>query len=184
MRKPPLATSMALTGLMFMLTSMSCTTPAKTERKEMPAFNSIGISEEGPPQYTQLEGIPLYTRPVVIETDQQTDDFVAVSLPDPALDSLATQLVLSQAPMAASLLKQWSTAVRKGICIDLRTGTDGSAGDHREDFTLQIPEGPSLPVVFLWDGTSAQRAESFIELLRSTTTIDFQTADSGSTLFY
>ena len=106
-----------------------------------------------------------YTSEVEIQSGGTMETFVAVSLPDPANDSLAMSLVNSYKPLALPLLAEWGTRERKGVLIDLRSSA--SPAIHREDYVIERGDAFSIPVVFLWDPASAARAAAFIGLLQS-----------------
>jgi hypothetical protein len=168
-------------GILLLTANFSC--KPKPERKKMPQFDGLGVSEEETPVLQQTEGFPVYTHDVTIMVGSDSRDFLAIGLPDPAFDSSAAELVRSQVPMADYLLKTWVRTAGRGICIDLRGGGDASRDQHRADFTLQDADGVSVPVVFLWDRSSAGRADHFIDLLHSARTITCQPFDSGSNQF-
>lgn len=136
----------------------------KTARKKMLTLNSQGLFEA--PSFAGAAGdLPFYTSDIEIQSGGTMETFVAVSLPDPANDSLAMNLVNSYKPFALPLLTEWGSQERKGVLIDLRS--NASPAIRREDYVIERADAFSIPVVFLWDPASANRAAAFIGLLQS-----------------
>ena len=88
-----------------------------------------------------------------------------IPLPDPADDSATLALVNNYKPIAIPLLTQWAQQQQTGVVIDLRK--DESQQVQRTEYLVQRQNAFSIPVVFLWDRSSAARAAGFINILES-----------------
>ncbi|MES1250203.1 MAG: hypothetical protein ABUL46_05930 [Chitinophaga rupis] len=134
----------------------------------MPEFAGQSLEGELPfkSQEMGVKDWPFYTGDTSIMADGRISNFLSISMPYPAYDSLAWGTVKAYEPFAASFLMQWNQLGKDGILIDLRNNA-GSA-THRADFQLGARGSALLPIplVFLWDAGSAYRAASFIGGLR------------------
>ena len=139
------------------------------DRKKMPEF-AADYSLEGPPPFQHSmkeEGTPgwgFQTSDIVLTVNGSTEGFVYVPLPDPANDSLAVSLLRSYKTFALPLLGTWAQQQHKGVAIDL--SSHGNQPSHRADYVLEKPNDFSIPVVIIWDESSASRAIALKSLVR------------------
>ena len=142
----------------------------KPERKKMPELNSF--SSQWEISYnTQPEAFsfPLRTSYVDLLQEGKATTFLAVNFSDNNFDSLALSLAGSYKSIAPTLLQQWAQQQKgTGILIDLRYAA--SVQTQRSEYVLES-NGVSLPVIFLYDQASANRASTFISVLQSVPTI-------------
>lgn len=88
-----------------------------------------------------------------------------IPLPDAADDSATLSLVNTYKPIAIPFLTQWAQQQQTGVVIDLRQ--DESQQLQRTEYLVQRQNAFSIPVVFIWDRSSATRAARFINILES-----------------
>lgn len=92
-------------------------------------------------------------------------DLLVLAIPDPANDSAIGAMIAAGHALAPYLLSELRQDNKTGIVIDLRLG------DHtptiREDYLVSSPalEAQDMPVIFLWDRSSAGRAAAFAQYL-------------------
>jgi hypothetical protein len=164
-------------GLVLIIVGVwSCN--GRPARKKLPDIAGDQASWEGvrtaADRHTeQIFGLPpFYVGDTTLRLAGRTSDLLAISLPEPAFDSLAVQLVATWSPMARTLMDRLAARGDRGVLIDLRTGSSrqdhpgGSSTTYRVD--RQEPTGArlTLPVVFCWDLASTARAMAFIDALR------------------
>jgi hypothetical protein len=144
-----------------------CGCEGRSERKKLPDFRSLYGWEDRPLTKTGVQ--PFQTNDTSIAEGGRLCSFVAVALPDPSGDSLAVSIATSYGPVAGTLIEQWARLDKRGILIDLRSqpGND----DYRADYLVKanLPDNDhfNVPVVFVWDHGSANRAGYFIKEISS-----------------
>ena len=134
-------------------------------RKKMPELTGIQGVETYVPYGMQAgnSAFPFATGYVDLMANGRMETLFSVALPDAGEDSLVLSLINHYRPLAVMMLTQWAQQQQNGVLIDLRTSPINAP--RRADFTLQKQDAFSLPVVFLWDGSSAGRAASYMNLL-------------------
>ncbi|MHA4812595.1 hypothetical protein ACX0G9_31165 [Flavitalea flava] len=139
------------------------------DRKKMPEY-AADYSLEGPPPFQgsmkeeETPGFGFQTSDIVLKVNGNMEGFVYVPLPDPANDSLAISLLRSYKTFALPLLETWAQQQHKGVAIDL--SSHGNQPSHRADYVLEKPNDFSIPVVIIWDESSAARASALKSLVR------------------
>lgn len=93
------------------------------------------------------------------------EKYMLIPLPDPADDSATMNMVNTYKPIAIPFLTQWAQQQQTGVVIDLRA--DENQQLQRAEYLVQRQNAFSIPVVFLWDRSSAVRAASFISILEA-----------------
>jgi hypothetical protein len=153
---------------------------AKPERKKMLTVNSLGVSEQyNASSSTGLVDFPFSTGEMDVQSGSIARTYHSVSLPDASYDSIAIGLIAGRRPLAVSLLAQWAQQEHKGVVIDLRSST--GANGQRADYTLERSGAFSIPVVFLYDRSSAARVAAFVEIMQSVPEIQCRRSSNYST---
>lgn len=111
---------------------------------------SCGPSAPGVPERKKLPG---------------DERYMLIPLPDAAGDSATMSLVNTYKPIAIPFLTQWAQQQQTGVVIDLRA--DESQQLQRTEYLVQRQNAFSIPVIFLWDRSSAARAAGFINILET-----------------
>lgn len=152
--------------------------PGRLPRKKMPEFAGIdGLEGRYAPN---APGDLLFAlRDTSLLSGGTRFSFLVVSLPDPAGDSMAMDLVNSYKPFALPLLTDWAGQGKpghreKGVLIDLREEagdaerTDRAAtAVHRAEYILERPGAFSISLILVWDPPAAGRAAWCLETLQS-----------------
>jgi hypothetical protein len=175
--------------VLIIFAAWSCN--GRPARKKLPDLAGDGASWEGamttpnrhPEQITGLP--PFYAGDTTLLLRGRTTNLLTITLPEPAYDSLALQLVTTWSPMARPLLDQLSAWGEKGVLIDLRTGpsrqdlSGGWSTAYQVDRQGSAGTRLSLAVVFCWDGAAAARATKFIDALREMPGFRYTRIDAG-----
>ena len=130
----------------------------------MPELNSLNSQWDDLYQPQGFFNLPVRTGYIDLFRNGSASTFFAVKFPDNSFDSAALSLAKSYKPMAEALLAQWAQQQGTGILIDLRQTAEPES--QQSEYTLENA-GHSIPVIFLYDRTSANRANTFITLLQS-----------------
>jgi hypothetical protein len=155
-----LAAAILIAGALVSCGGMNAEPP---ERKKFPMFTDNGNAVDIPLYSLATpdpgSGVPFATGSVDLSTGGAFSSYYSIALPDPGYDSLALSLVNNYKPLALSLLSQWAKqSTGAGFILDLRSS---SSNGSRKDYSVQF-DGSTVPVVLLWDGHSASRAETFL----------------------
>ena len=89
--------------------------------------------------------------------------WLTFTLPDASYDALAFKLAETYRPIARPMIQQWAGSNDNGIVLDLRTNRSAV---QRAAFSVETPVR-SIPVVLLWDGSSAFRASAYLRTLQT-----------------
>jgi hypothetical protein len=130
----------------------------------MPELNSLNSEWNDPEQPQGFFNLPIRTGYIDLFRNGSAATFLAVKFSDISFDSVALSLANSYKPMAQAILAQWAQQHGTGILIDLRQAAEPET--QQTECTLENA-GYSIPVIFLYDRTSANRANTFITLLQS-----------------
>jgi len=109
------------------------------------------------------DALPFDTRVVDLSAADVTTTYYSVALPDNFYDSIAFSLAERYRPIALPLLQEWLQSNRKGIVLDLRAA-NGRAISATYEVTLQ---NQTMPLQLIWDDAAKQRAEKYINLIRT-----------------
>jgi len=138
--------------------------PIKPQRKKMPELNSLNGEWNDPGQAQGFFNLPIRTGYIDIFRNGSPATFLAVKFSDNSFDSVALSLANSYKPMAQALLAQWAQQQGAGLLIDLRQTAE--PGTQQTECVLEN-QSYSVPVIFLYSQTSANRANAYITLLQS-----------------
>ncbi|HTR28568.1 MAG TPA: hypothetical protein VMH27_04830 [Puia sp.] len=102
-----------------------------------------------------------YCTDTALLMDGMRRDFLVLAIPDPARDSTIGTLIATGENLAPYLLNELHQLNKSGIVIDLRLaqGTPTIRQDYQ--VTSTALKASNLPIVFLWDQYSADRAAYF-----------------------
>ncbi len=143
-----------------------CGCEQRPARKKLPDISFMQGWEEMP--LAKKERAPFFIYDTAVIQNGKPVNFLCISIPNPAQDSMALNVAASYEPFASSLMQQWQKNNHKGVLIDLRSKDDNS---ERADFLLKknIEEDGSIkiPIVLLWNGGSDYRADYFIKAIAS-----------------
>lgn len=148
--------------------------PAKHDRKKVPNLDELGVGDYTPEESLTAPGVPFTVHHVDVQTADGIAPYVAVSLPDETFDTLAMNLVRNNVKMAVPLLADWASREKEGLLIDLRNTSSGQG--HRQDFLIGDGRQFSVPVVFLWDVASSDRAARFMRVLNAVPNLNCQSS--------
>lgn len=90
--------------------------------------------------------------------------FIALSLHNPAVDSMALALVNMYEPMAGSAMTFLKEQGKSGAVLDFRSQQVGRA--LKAEYITKNSLGQSMSLVFVWNVASADRAAVFINRLQ------------------
>lgn len=142
----------------------SCEETKKPPRKKMPELNGFSVPEnERSSNVRRADGLPFATADIDMMVEGTIHSFLKISLPYAADDSIALNLFNQYRPFAVPLLSQWNNMRRDGVVIDLRSQAGGYS--LQADFVIEKHNTFSIPVVFMWDRSSASRAAAFMNML-------------------
>ncbi len=103
----------------------------------------------------------------LITLSGKTADFLLLRLPSRDYDFLLPA-IKSKESLLTNWLNYWPKLDRHGVVIDL----SDDRGTQRADFQLTCPDADvSIPLILLWDETSADRSGDLIQLMQSLKTI-------------
>jgi hypothetical protein len=138
---------------------ISCQRSRPARKKLPPELNSF---TDVPPGFTPVKApsdILFYYSDTTLLIQGFRRNLAVISFADPGKDSTIRSLVIA----GQSLTSYWLAELRRdnktGVVIDLRQ--DEYSPSIRKDYLVE-PGG--LPVIFLWDKTSAARAATFTQL--------------------
>ncbi|MBV7531197.1 hypothetical protein [Chitinophaga sp. sic0106] len=141
----------------------------KESRKKMPHLYMPQTEIPGLPGICNFAGdaaselFPFRTTAVNWSMDGGTNAFTLVAIPDASKDSIAFDMARTYRPVVTTLLQRWAATSGKGIMLDLRRSTETTQGAQ---YNVNAG-GMNIPVVLLWDKSSAWRANAYKELLAS-----------------
>lgn len=100
---------------------------------------------------------------VDLSIDAAGASWLTVPLPNASYDSLAFSLAETYRPIAEPMIYQWAGSNDNGIVLDLRANKHEA---QRAAFSVETPVR-SIPVVLLWDRSSALRASAYLRTLQT-----------------
>lgn len=143
-----------------------CGCEQRPTRKKLPDISMMQGWEEMPIAKKAMPPFFIYDTAVI--QNGKPANFLCISIPDPAQDSMALTIAASYEPFASSLVQQWQKNNHKGFLIDLRSKDDNSL---RADFLLnknsQEDRDAKVSVVLLWNSGADYRANYFIKTIAS-----------------
>lgn len=144
--------------------------PEKTPRKKMPEFTSFAEwSSSGACMAGANEGLPFGVGELELMAGGRLQGFTYIAMSDPASDSLVMNLINTYKPFAIPMLTQWYKQEKKGVLIDCRTETRGAY--ETAEYRVEAGSAFSIPVVFVWNRFSAERAAWLTNALQSYTAV-------------
>ena len=149
----------------FMIAFSGC--DVRPERKKLPESVSLQGWEDMP--LAKAEKQPFIVSDTTISEGNKLASFLSVTLDDPQYDSVAMQILTKYEPFAGFLIEKWAKQQKKGILLDLRVRP--GAEIHRADFLLKktLSDNPDIkiPLILIWDRSSAYRFDYLIAALTS-----------------
>lgn len=104
---------------------------------------------------------------------------VSVALPSASDDSVAFNLVHTYGRFALPMLSEWSKRERNGVVLDLREQSQTGVVPHKTEYLVSCGNNRDIPVIFLWDAFSAQRAAAYTQLLDQLSGIGYRKLSSN-----
>jgi hypothetical protein len=108
-----------------------------------------------------------------------TEPCVSIALPSAADDSVAFSLVHTYGRFALPLLNEWSKRDRDGVVLDLREQPETNVVPHKTEYLVNCGNNRDIPVVFLWDQFSSQRAAAYAQLFDQLSGIGYRKLSSN-----
>jgi len=168
---------LVLAGLIASISACAPGGAGMPTRKKMPELNSYTDDFEGPmpfekntTHYTAAD-FAFATGSAQLMLNGVSQNFITVSLPDEANDSLALNLLKSIKPFALPLISSWAHSQQRGVAIDL--SAHNGAAIHRSDFVLKRAGDFTIPVVVIWDAAAAPRLATLRSLADDLPAIQF-----------
>jgi len=163
--------------LSALLTSCQTGGSSLPARKKMPEFNTNDAAFEGRQPFRQKN--ESYDQPssafaatnVDLMVGGTSQAFVQVTMPDATTDLATVSLLHNLKPFALPLLANWAKQQRHGVAIDLSSHTGEEI--HRTDFQLEQSNIFIIPVVVMWDRSSAYRLNTLKSLAAEIPAIRF-----------
>lgn len=140
--------------------------PGGSERKKMPRFYDTGLQvSEGwnGKRYTSC-GMASEENLFNLNGYAGTSEFYRIPLGDPGADESLFAMINMFKPIAARYLAQWAKTQNRGVLVDFRSN-DSQTG-LRQEYQLEKDNQFSVPVILVWDASSAFRAQSFVAVLK------------------
>jgi hypothetical protein len=118
-------------------------------------------------QSAQSADYLFYSTDTTVLIDGLRRDLLVLAIPDPTHDAAIGDLISSGQSLAPYLLTELHHQHKSGIIIDLRV--EASTPTIRQDYLVSSNtlNESSLPVIFLFDRTSANRANLFTKYLEA-----------------
>ena len=160
--------SIARTALVLLIALLlqNCT-PDVAKRNKYPEFtNSNNGRYDGfmPDMQNTNNYGGLTTSYINLSYDGVEKQFTCVKL-DAANDLQILGLISLFKPFAGTLIPQLPAQQKSGIVIDMRGTTTDETNHKRADYLIGNADGSGIPVVFLWDNSSSQRAAAYMAQL-------------------
>lgn len=136
-----------------------------SERKKMPRFYESQFQQSNVMNGKSYSSCGMVSEIDLINLDGNGNygDYVSVPLIDAEADASIFTMVNMFRPFAASYLTDWAKNQNKGLILDLRSNHSGAS--TREEYNLATGDQFSVPVVLVWNATSALRAKRFTAIL-------------------
>ena len=157
-------------------------------RKELPEY--LGALPEIPatvtPKPSRIEagfrnsaGYLFYSTDTSLLLQGMERELLVLAIPDPAHDSAIGDMIAAGHALAPYLLSELRQNNMSGVVIDLRLGDNMPT--IREDFrvTSAALGAQDMPVIFLWDRSSASRAAVFTRYLEQFPGITWSVPNDG-----
>lgn len=156
----------------------SCTPNSTATRNKFPEFADSGSGFSNgfmsDPQNKNNDNYGgMTTSYVTLNYDGVEKQFSCIKLPS-ASDAQILALVSLFKPFAVTLIPQLPAQQKNGFVIDLRSTTVKETNCKRADYLIGNADNPVIPVVFLWDNSSTQRAAAYISQLGDVPGISIQ----------
>lgn len=162
-----------LVAILLCIVSLSCR-QGRPARKELPPVLSmlpeIRSTVTPYPSRWSLTATPsndylFYCTDTSLLTDGIRRTFLVLAIPDPSRDTAIGAMITAGQSLAPYLLTQLQSLHKAGVVIDLRVGDNTPT--IREDYsvTSSTLNATNLPVIFLWDQGSANRAAFYTQYL-------------------
>ena len=136
------------------------------KRAKLPDISILQAWEEMPLAKKAMPPFLIYDSAVI--QNGKPINFLCISIPNPAQDSMALNIASSYESFASSLMQQWQKNNHKGVLIDLREKDDNS---QRADFLLNKnlleDRDIKISIVLLWNRGADYRADYFIKAIAS-----------------
>jgi hypothetical protein len=136
-----------------------------SERKKMPRFYDAQFQQSDSMNGKSYSACGMVSEIDLINLDGNGNygDYVSVPLIDAEADASIFAMVNMFKPFASGYLIDWAKKQNKGVILDLRSNHSGVS--TREEFRLATVDQVSVPVVLVWNATSALRAKRFTAIL-------------------
>jgi hypothetical protein len=139
---------------------ISCQRGRPTRKKLPPELNSFA---DLPAQLTPLylpSGVIFYSSDTTMLIKGLRRNLTVISFFDPDKDSTVRNLIAAGQSLLPGLIAELHRENKTGVVIDLRQEEGNPT--IRQDYLVTPHEEQRLPVVFLWDKSSAGRAMTFM----------------------
>lgn len=168
-----------------LMAGCSGTPGAEPQRNKMPEFADLSNGFEGEGYGFQNKSANSYKQFGLTVNDVDVsfmgirESCVSISLPSAADDSVAFNLVHTYGRFAFPLFNEWSKRERNGVVLDLREQYETGAAPHKAEYLVTCGNNVDIPVIFLWDQSSAQRASGYVRLLDQVMGLNYRRLSSN-----
>jgi hypothetical protein len=155
-------------AVMLLSICISCKRAGRPARVMLPdtITYSAGVLGEKMLVPTVADNFPFYTSDTTVTINGVQRSLLAIAVPDQQFDETAMNLVKAYEPLAGFLWAELQRDHKTGVLVNF-CGDSKNSIQKRQDITMQNFKGEDLPasVVFVWDSSSAFRANYFIQQL-------------------
>lgn len=149
-------------GILLSLLCFSCQR-GRPGRKTLPP-ESVSLNDESPSYNTHppVSNILFYYSDTSLLWQGLRRNLAVITLASPNKDSVICSVINAGQSLLPSLFTQLRGESKSGVVIDLRQVA--TQPTIRQDYLISTDKSDQLPVIFLWDRSSAARASIFINL--------------------